>query len=233
MTDHFTLPALIRDVLEDTLFWTDPDCPFKATLYEGDPRVTLIVGENASGKSLLFRFIATVAQREHDLLPVTISIRERVGGGAEMGGLRRAFMFGDEAEQSTGATSTNVLNGGFHNAGREKPGILMLDEPEIGLSDGYAMAMGELIGGRVRARETAADFRGLIVVTHSRNLACGVQRGLMEVPTFVCMGDQPAPLRDWMAAPEVRSVTDLENLMRIAGDRRKLTYALMNRLKPS
>lgn len=44
----------------------------------------------------------------------TVSIRERTGAGtSDMAGMRRMFMFGDESEQSTGATSLKTAMKAF------------------------------------------------------------------------------------------------------------------------
>lgn len=228
MTDsRFLLPRIAKWAIEDTHLFTHENCPFQAKFYEGDARVVVVVGENASGKSLLFRIIASKLQRDENLLPITISIRERTGSGlGEMSGMRRMFMFGDETEQSTGANSANVLQGGFHNAGRETPGVLMLDEPEIGLSDGYARAMGELIGREAKA--LSETCHGVVVVTHNRGLVRGIAQGLDATPTFICTGDSPAPLNEWVGGADTRTVEDLLNLRDVAGARRKITHRILH-----
>jgi energy-coupling factor transporter ATP-binding protein EcfA2 len=114
------LAGIVRYVCEESLMFADERSPFQAkAFYPKETRVCVIVGENASGKSVFFQVMAGVARREHKLLPVTISIRERTGAGShEMGGMRRTMMFGDESEQSTGATSYNVIQSGFHNVSK-------------------------------------------------------------------------------------------------------------------
>lgn len=125
------LPALARWAAEESHVLADEDSPFHADLVPGDPRVLLIVGENASGKSLAFRLIAQLAGT-HGAVPITISIRERTGAGSDgHERMRRVFMFGDEEQSSTGATSAGVVMSGFSNLDRDKPAILGLDEPEI------------------------------------------------------------------------------------------------------
>ena len=48
-----TLLKLIQVVLETSYLWTDEELPFKVSLAPGHPRVLVIAGENAAGKSLL------------------------------------------------------------------------------------------------------------------------------------------------------------------------------------
>lgn len=125
------LPDAARWVAGESAFANEEGTPFSASLHEADPRLLLIVGENASGKSLAFRIIARILD-EAGATPITLSIRERAGlGGDGMGNMRRAFMYGDERIQSTGATSARVVDSGFRNLDRPEPAALLMDEPEI------------------------------------------------------------------------------------------------------
>lgn len=201
------LPALSRWMVEESRVLADEGSPFSATMVDGDPRLILIVGENASGKSLAFRLLGQLAG-SHDVLAVTLSIRERTGvgtGGHER--MRRAFIYGEEDEKSTGATSAQVVLAGFNNVERDKPAILGLDEPEMGLSDGYAEALGELIGAKTAA--TGPTCCGVVVVTHSRRLARGLVRGLGSAPTMVDMSSRHDSVESWIASEETRTVDDL------------------------
>lgn len=207
-----TVLDVAKDVLENSLFWTDEHCPFKASLEPNDPRLLVIGGANATGKSLMFQFIAAVARAEHAYVPVSISIRERTGAGTfEMANLRRTFMFGDESEQSTGATSARVLESGFNNVLKrddKKEALLLLDEPELGLSDDYAHALGTYVAQKtIEAFNTEeGTCRGVVVVTHNR----AVVQGLMQAgltPSFMSMGEA-LTLSDWLAFRNVKSVED-------------------------
>jgi len=220
------LPRLARWAVEESAALADERSPFHGTIADGDPRVLLIVGENASGKSLAFRLVAQIAD-SHGIEAITLSIRERTGDGTfEMARMRRAMIYGQETTSSTGATSARVVQSGFHNMlNRPAPCLLGLDEPEIGLSDGYAEALGEYIGrqaidiggsagnigedGGIIGRNAC----GVMVVTHSRRLAEGLVRGLGAEPTFVAMmpdGESAPPgLADWIASRDVKGVEDL------------------------
>lgn len=126
------LPALARWVAEESAVISDDRSPFHGGLVEGDKRVLLVTGENASGKSLAFRLIAQLAGN-HGIEPMTLSIRERTGAGThEMARMRRAFIYGEEETSSTGSTSASVVQAGFRNlGGRNGPALLAFDEPEI------------------------------------------------------------------------------------------------------
>ena len=201
------LPLIARWVVDESRVIADEESPFTATLLEGDQRVLLIVGENASGKSLAFRLIAQIA-KNHEILPITLSIRERTGAGTSgMEGMRRAFIYGEEGENSTGATSARVVEAGFRNVERDVPCLLALDEPEIGLSDGYAEALGEFIG--MNAIKTTEMCCGVIVVTHSRRLVSGLVKGMGTAPTMLDMSSSHDSVEAWIASSETRSVEEL------------------------
>lgn len=185
--------------------FNDDESPFQAAVAEGSPSLAVVTGENASGKSLYVRVVASLAHKD-GALPVSISIRERTGGD----GMRKVMMFGDEQEQSTGATSVRVIDTGFKNLDRPKGSILILDEPEIGLSEAYASALGEYIGQQVKLVPSVC--LGVLVVTHSRPLVRGLLRGFEATPTHVavCGDAEPsAGLETWLETSESHTVEEL------------------------
>ena len=193
-----SVAAVAAKVAADSMLFNDKDSPFQAAVEAGAERLVVVTGENASGKSLYVRVAAAMLQQE-GVLPVSVSIRERTGGGThEMGGLRRAIMFGDEQEHSTGATSVGVVQTAFGNLGAPQGSLLIVDEPEIGLSEAYARALGEYIGRQTR--DIPATCLGVLVVTHSRPLAQGLLDGFGERPTHaaVAAGPAQAGLAEWL-----------------------------------
>jgi hypothetical protein len=198
-----------RWVAAESMLFNDSGSPFRAAV-SGSARLLVVTGENASGKSLFVRVMAARLQQTEKVLPVTISIRERTGAGtSEVSGMRRVFMFGDEHEQSTGATSVNVVHNGFKNV--DRPSILILDEPEIGLSEAYAQALGTFIGEQ--AKDVPKQCIGVMVVTHSRPLVGGLIAGYGRRPTHVAVFPvevpQKAGVTGWLDHVEERSVEDL------------------------
>jgi hypothetical protein len=203
----YSLNAGARWVADQSLLFTDDQSPFRAWVAKGHPKLLVIVGENASGKSLFFRILCGKA-REQKVTPVSISIRERTGAGSsDMSGLRRVMMFGDEIDQSTGAASIQVVQSGFRNLNHPQGSILALDEPELGLSDGYAKVFGQYIGQQTR--KTPKVCAGVVVVTHSRSLVSGLVQGLGAEPSFVVCGPHPRSLQDWLATPEIQTIESL------------------------
>lgn len=203
---------LTKDMLYGAALWVDVELPFKATVHKGAPRVLVVVGENCSGKSFLVESLRSWASgMQPKVYNIQISIRERTGAGLyEQAAMRRAMMFGDESEHSTGATSISVLERAFssmqdrHDSGY--PCLLVLDEPELGLSDGYAGAMGTWLARKAKALPESSV--GIVIVTHSRSLVTQLARELGEIPSLVRMG-AAGDLTDWLEQPEVRSVEDL------------------------
>lgn len=191
--------------------------PFPSQVSMRDSRVILLTGANASGKSLVFRLLAELAHNQ-ETPPITLSIRERSGGGTfEMAAMRRSMIYGEESEQSTGATSMSVITRGFgnirHRLEEGTRSVLMLDEPEMGLSEGYARALGRYLAEQVQA--LPAEAPGLVVVTHSRPLIQAMTEQLAAEPHFIYMGSEPKTLNEWLAQPEDRSVEDLLQLVEL------------------
>lgn len=199
--------TLAKDILESAEFWTSPECPFQVKLHQADEKLLVIAGSNASGKSLFFQFMSVWA-KEDKTLPVSISIRERTGSGlSEMASMRRAMMFGREDEQSTGACSVSVVQTGFKNV-VDRKAMLMLDEPDMGLSEDYAHAFGRLlVQEHQRCVAKNEDYQGLVVVTHSRNLVEGMLAEDAQ-PSFLAAGVD-ATLAQWLTSRKHRSLEEL------------------------
>lgn len=223
-TNRYIVPALAQNVLDNSRFFGE-DAVFQGTFFPGDERLLIIVGENASGKSLFFRALSAWAKKDHKVTGITISIRERTDSTVPF---RRMFMFGEESEKSTGANSVHVIEAGFKNAesGGHGQTLLMLDEPEMGLSDGYARALGEYLGQR--ATTLTDSCQGVVVVTHSHSLVRGALTGLKVTPSFVHVGTTPKALDQWLEEPEHRTVDDLLKLNDVALERWRAIQKIMN-----
>ena len=168
-----------------------------------------------------------------DIAPIMISIRERTGAGTfEMAAMRRVMMFGDESEQSTGATSARVIGTGFNTlhdrAQNNLPALLMLDEPEMGLSDGYAAAMGTYLAQQCKQMPDLAC--GVMVVTHNRGLVRALIEALGETPSFVKTGD-PASLEEWLEGERPRAVEELLALPTVGLERWRAVNRILQRLR--
>ena len=202
-----------------------PDGPFDMDIAPGAEKFMVVTGQNASGKSLFVKLLgAQTMQAKNAPTVVSVSIRERTGGG-----FRAAFMFGDEAEQSTGATSVGtVVNAFEHNTDRPEGSVLVLDEPELGLSEGYSIAMGTYIGQKVAALSGACS--GVILVTHSRPLVQAAVDAYGATPTHVALG-QRAGLSSWLTSVEQRTVDELLGLREVGLERWRWTMRAVREAK--
>ena len=219
------IPNLLRFICEDSLAFSE-ESPFNAKMAYGDPRLSVVVGPNASGKSLMHRIIQGLAQT-HKIEAITLSIRERTGCDEPPGSMRRQFMYGFEQLDSTGNVSLRTTKKAFETmAGRTAPVMLLLDEPEIGLSEGFAHAFGELIGRL--ASEPPEWGCGVMVISHSRPLVRGLSVGLGACPTYVATADAPDTLEEWNQTTETRSIEELEQLSEISSTRRAAVRELLS-----
>lgn len=228
------LLSLTRRILDDSAIFAGSDCPFALRLHPGssDSRVLIVIGDNASGKSLFFQVLAGRA-RQDGAAPMTVSIRERTGSGcSDVSGMRRLFMYGDESEQSTGATSLRTLQSAFSSATAwakdgKKP-LVMLDEPDIGLSESYAAAMGTYLA---RCSTELPENAQLVLVTHSRALVAAFRREhrarTQTEPDFLVCGDELTP-EEWLAPPPPKSVDDLLALPNVGAERRRGVRRLLD-----
>ena len=203
---------VLKDVASSSALFNSADTPFTAHVRDGLPRVAIVAGDNCTGKSLFVEVVRGWACH-HNMANDTIcvSIRERTGSGlSEMAHMRRAFMFGDETEQSTGAISAKTVQTAFSTLESRceegKHSILVLDEPELGMSEAYAGALGEMMGQRLAGLKEPAV--GVIVVTHSKALVARMGQALGAEPTFVHIG-QPRTLQEWLKTPVHKTVEDL------------------------
>jgi hypothetical protein len=148
-----------------------------------DPLV-VVVGSNSSGKSV-FRRLLEGDYREKKVECISISMYGRCQGS--FGGAK-SFIYGDEGWNATGVNSAHtVLNGINTCRGRGSAHVMSWDEPDIGMSDEGAAAMGIAI--REFAQDPPKHTKGIFIITHSRHLAaqlvpvrphylyCGAGRG--------------------------------------------------------
>lgn len=215
--------SVLNDAVERTLAERDyfgSDGPVPAWAEYGHPRCALVTGENASGKSFLVRGIAEKLREAHpkmEVMPVTMNGRSRSG-------IERLAIWGDESRQSTGRLSVKAVLGGLRTCReRTHDHVLVLDEPDIGLAESYAGALGAYLAAFVE--DMPVRTRGVIVVTHSRPLV----HGLLPVePTSIRVGDDPRPMARWLReGPVPRSIEDIEAL----GERSSATMSGINRVR--
>lgn len=214
---------LVTEMLEDCYLFEKNGGPLKGFFHQGNPdsNSLIIVGPNASGKSFSVRLLSSWLNDEKTE-PLQVSMKYRTQAG-----IHRAFMFGPfgDSEDSTGRVSVTAVEGAIRTAqGRESKHWLFFDEPDIGLAEGYAWAMGALIA------ECANDgpgpmTQGVVTVTHNKDLVRSLVENSKLTPHFLCMGETPLHLDEWLTLNDRRSVEDLKNLSKVSTE----MYRAINR----
>ncbi len=160
--------------------------------------LAVIVGENATGKSLFRRAVGAYCRNKadkRDIELIGLSMEGRAGGFM---GAMRGFVYGDEHTSSTGANSAMTVSTAIRTAqGRETPHMVFWDEPDTGLSDRYAAGVGKAIADFVSALPTKTE--AVFVVTHRKVLL----QQLVEVDPHVLLfgKNAPASLMEYLTAP--------------------------------
>lgn len=212
----------MNDVLSFEIFHSDPDFnntpALEAYLHEGSCPLIVITGENASGKSLMRRIISMTHQ-ESEAECIHLSQQ-----GRSTSGVMRAFIYGSEDDESTGYNSAGcVLKAIQTSHGRNAKHSIFFDEPDIGLSDNYAAAVG------IKIREFVLNppehLFAVFVVSHRKVL---IEQLLSCDPWHLSMGDSP-PLSIWLNNPVVPG--DLEKLRELGIERWRRIQAYLNKLK--
>lgn len=110
--------------------WFKSPSPFRMNLQINHPKLCVVTGPNVSGKSLLRKIVHSFYQtNEIELIHLSQSGRCR-------GGIEGAFIYGTEADESTGKNSVKTLLTAFKTGvARTKPFGIFFDEPEIGASE--------------------------------------------------------------------------------------------------
>lgn len=163
----------------------------------GTAPLAVVAGPNASGKSLFRRLVgAACAQHEPRVEFMGVSMEFRTEGG-----MGRAFVFGSENYQSTGRNSATSVLGGIRTCrARTSPHVIFFDEPDVGLSDGYARGVGRALAEL--AANPPEHTRAIFVVSHRKAL---IQELLPVNPHAIFMGygeAPPASLSEWLAGDE-------------------------------
>ena len=206
------LDEIIKTCLNTSYFkdTEDGEKVFDATFAPGEHKILILTGDNASGKTLFAKLLQQKARDLHKMTSFFVGMNTRT-----VGGIRRAFMYGDDTEDSTGSISVNAINGCLRTCrGTEDEHYAVLDEPGIGLSDSFLAPLGTVIG-RFAKEEIPEQTKGLILITHSRSLVksiCGYCK-----PYHIRFGDKLS-LEEWIKnGSPVKTEEELLNLYRTSG----------------
>jgi predicted ATPase len=157
--------------------WNGPESPIKINFQRNNPKLVVITGPNASGKSVLRKILTNNYKKNLIFLSQE---------GRCQSGIPRCFIYGDEQEDSTGFNTIKSLLTGIKSAkdGRH----LFLDEPEIGCSEEVQAAIGQ------RIVEELDNLQMVYIVSHSRIL---VDRLMRREPSHIRLEDDMT-LYEWL-----------------------------------
>lgn len=174
------------------------------TQVEPGSLLCLVLGDNASGKSMLRKLLTEVG-RKHE--PRIGSIHTSMSARCSSG-IARLAMYGSEDDDSTGYNSAHTVEGAIRTSRqRAEPHILIFDEPDTGLSDRWARSAGREIAALLR--DPPASLVAVFLITHRRPL---VEELLPLRPSAVLVGHEwPTSLQDWVAG-DTRDVPSLAEL---------------------
>lgn len=168
----------------------------------------VILGENATGKSLFRRLVASLCH--YSCVPkvecIHVSMEGRAGPDAT-GGIR-SFIYGSEQWNATGVNTARLVTTGISTSlGRTEPHVLFWDEPDTGLSDDYAADAGRRIANHA-VNAPVEYLKAAFVVTHRRSL---VEALLPVKPHALFLGEEKwADIPSWLGRPaQHRSLDEL------------------------
>ncbi len=188
----------------------------------GRTPLVMVVGENAGGKSF-FRRIVQAACARNKIECMALSMEGRKGHGAW-----KAFVYGDESWEATGAISASTVEVGIRTCrDRQTQHVIFWDEPDLGLSEGWAAGVGQALCEFMKS--PPEHTLGAFVVTHSKALA----REVLPVrPNYLYLGSRegPATLQAWVDhRPPPRPIAELKEE---SHRRFKAIQQILGRTKP-
>ena len=173
--------------------------------------LTFIYGENASGKSFIARCFEIVARNNK---PNKISIRSVSVANRTAGGVEKAMIFGDESSQSTGETSVSVMKLAFRTIEKEDgDGVIILDEPDIGLSPKYSRSLGKYIAEFIMDQEQSG--KAFFIISHNDTFLESILKHYKNPYNTVGI-DTDLSIQEWLDDDSEYSFEDLERLSDVA-----------------
>lgn len=188
--------------------------------------IVVVVGDNAGGKSFFRRVIQALCSRHKvECMSISMEGRRRI---AEMPWL--TLVYGDESHDSTGKLSIDTVLAGVESSkSRPNRHVVFWDEPDLGLSDGWAAGVGVKI--RELARTASEHLVAAIVVTHSKAL---VRELLPARPHYLHLGslesEAPPNLRAWVTRKT--QPLEIEKLREMSHERFRKIQKVLNAAKP-
>ena len=188
-------PALL-DLVRSASVFRDRKSPMSDRVHLVNPKVThsnlaVVVGNNSSGKSVLRRQMQEECNR-HDFETLDLSMELRSHEDSEF----RGEYYGNEEVLSTGVISiSSVLRLISTSRNEKRKHVIMLDEPDVGLSDEVAAGVGVELANYLT--KPSSNLVGALLITHRRAMLDVL---LDLAPSVVFIGpkeDAPVSLNAW------------------------------------
>lgn len=221
------IAKLVTNLIADTHLLSHTKCPFSYHLQPGHGQVLVVAGDNASGKSLVASIAAARAYYDHGVEPMTVSMTARTSSG-----MLRAFTYGGEDYRATGEVSLNVSFKALDaipdrlGKGPSARALAILDEPDVGLTEGFSYAFGQKLAQKINALPAGKRWN-VLLVSHSREMVRGLADTLTQAPSFLHT-DTPLTLDDWCAQRPRKSVAELEAMLKRAGEQIKQIRGILD-----
>lgn len=201
---------------------------------EPSDNLILMSGENASGKSIISRSLAHFAS-DHEIFYREVSMGDRNGKTGYMRQVRDFGRYGDEDQESTGyLTIKRIIKDRDFMLSTDKDFIFTIDEAELGLSEEYHAALGQLIAEAHIAFAATGRCKMFLVCSHSKTLLSSLTRHLDYLPASLHLSMKAGSQThyEWLRAPiRHRSIDELITLPERALEKRKHIAAASRELK--
>ena len=139
--------------------------------------VTILTGDNASGKSLLrkllwSRLLEQLPDRDPKKLIIDMSMERRTGSYASLGALSGMFRDNDVTATSCNSIHFIKMITNYQNEKEKDKRYLVFDEPEVGCGEEVQLGLALWIN---KMREyIVTNTLGLLIITHSRHIVKNV-----------------------------------------------------------
>jgi ABC-type polysaccharide/polyol phosphate transport system ATPase subunit len=191
---------------------------FNVENHTGSPSL-VVYGDNVSGKSLIGKIIESVL-RQDDIPVRNACVRNRTTGGIE-----KAMIYGDEGDQSTGATSLKVLQLCLRSSKQDSgESAMILDEADLGLSPKFSRALGEHVASEINESDPE---KMIIIISHDADfLKSYVNKASGKVSSIGINTDKS--LDAWINSDEVATIDELLGLKSLSMDKWRAINSKIN-----
>lgn len=189
-----------------------------------DSNLTVMYGENASGKSFISNVLQQYCRAQKD---THISVRALSVANRTRSSIEKSMIFGDESEQSTGETSYSVTKLCLDSFKKdESKSIVILDEPDIGLSRKYSKAFAKYIVDIVN--ETDPNEKSIVIVSHNIDFIKVIIEYYGKPINHIGVNTEMS-LIEWMNDDTEYSIEDLNILKKIGISKWRAIQSIINK----